>query len=154
MKNALDQELKYLEDEILRLKTGAQKSAQSAELVVKTVTVNAPLELHNTPPVAPYANKYKLFEIVQDEPELTRVYLSWYYGDIFIAEEPLNHPREIGMRYCVLENGSMGIKLRFSGSSAGGANSDVQRMINGEQITLSVDMTIVSTGDFSIVERI
>lgn len=154
MKNALDQELKYLEDEILRLKTGAQKSAQSAELIVKTVTINAPLELHNNPPVAPYARKYKLFEIVQDEPELTRAYLSWYYGDIFIAAEPLNHPRQISMYYCILDDGKMGIKLLFSGSSAGGANSDVQRMINGEQITLSVDMTVVSTGDFSIVERI
>lgn len=154
MRNELDLELQYLEDEILRLKTGAQKSAQTAELVVKTVTVNAPLELHNEPPAAPYANKYKLMEIAQDEPELTRVYLSWYYGDIFIAAEPLNHPRIIRMQYCILNNGRMGIKLNFSGSSAGGANSDVQRMINGEQITLSVDMTVVSTGEFSIVEKI
>lgn len=154
MKNALDQEIQYLEDEILRLKTGAQKSAQSAELVVKTVTVNAQLELHDEPPLVPYADKHKLIEILQDEPELTRVYLSWYYGDISIAAEPLNHPRIIRMRYCVLDSGNMGIKLDFSGSSAGGANSDVQRMINGEQITLSVDMTVVSTGDFSIVERL
>lgn len=153
MKNALDQELKYLEDEILRLKTGAQKSAQSAELVVKTNTVNAKLELQNTPPYVPSATKYKLLEIVQDEAELTRVYLSWYYQDIQQAAEPINHPRDVRMRYCILDDGNMGVKLYFRGSY-GSADADVQRMLNGEQITLSVDMTVVSTGDFSIVEKI
>lgn len=152
MKNALDQELQYLEDEILRLKTGAQKSAQSAELVVKTTTVNAPLVLKNTPPYVPSATKYKLLEIVQGDPELTRVYLSWYYQDIYRAFD-LEHPRDIKMRYCILDDGNMGIQLYFRGSY-GPADADVQRMINGEQITLSVDMTVVSTGDFSIVEKI
>ena len=152
MRNALDQELQYLEDEILRLKTGAQKSAQSAELVVKTVTVNAQLELRNTPPLLPSARKYKLIEIVQGEPELTRAYLSWYYEDVHLAAE-IYYPREIRMHYCILNDGNIGIKMYFLGST-NGPNSDVQRMINGEQITLSVDMTVVSTGDFSIVERI
>ena len=154
MRNALDQELKYLEDEILRLKTGAQKSAQSAELVVKTMTLNAPLELHNEPPYLPYARKYKLIEIVQNEPELTRAYLSWYYGDVHTAAGPIYYPREIRMQYCILDDGNTGVKLLFSGSTTGGASSDVQRMINGEQITLSVDLTVVSTGDFSLVEKV
>lgn len=153
MRNALDQELKYLEDEILRLKTGAQKSAQSAELVVKTVTVSAPLVLRNTPPLVPSATKYKLYEVVQDGDEITRAYLSWWYSNVQTSAEPINHSRDIRMQYCILNDGNMGIKMYFRGSNDG-ASSDVQRMINGEQITLSVDLTVVSTGDFSIVEKI
>lgn len=152
MRNALDQELKYLEDEILRLKTGAQKSAQSAELVVKTVTVNAALELRNEPPLLPLTRKYKLYEVVQSSSEITRAYLSWWYSDVYSSPE-IYRGREINMYYCILNDGNMGIKMYFRGSNDG-PNSDVQRMLNGEQITLSVDMTIVSTGDFSIVEKI
>lgn len=153
MKNQLDKEIKYLEDEILRLKTSEQKSAQNAELVRKTITVNAPLTLIVEPPLDPKAQKYKLYEVVQDSDEITTIYLSWYYSDLQIPSVFNEEKRSVLPTECILENGNLGIKLLFSGSY-GVPNSDVERMMNGESITLTVDLTVVSTGDFSIMERI
>lgn len=149
MDNYFNHELNYLKKELTRLKTAAQKSASSAKLVKQTVNVSTNLVWENISYPYGSARSDVLYEITPNSDAIIIYTLDWYFGDITKSYDIYQSTREIRVKQLVLPNGKPGVELYFIGTEDG-PNSDAARAKNGETITVSVNLTVTCTDNFSI----
>lgn len=149
MDNYFNHELNYLKKELTRLKTAAQKSASSAKLVKQTVNVSTNLVWEDISYPYGSARSDVLYEITPNSDSIIIYTLDWYFGDITKSYDIYQSTREIQVKQLVLPNGKPGIELYFIGTEDG-PNSDAARAKNGETITVSVNLTVTCTDNFSI----
>lgn len=149
MDNYFNHELNYLKKELTRLKTAAQKSASSAKLVKQTINVSTNLVWEDISYPYGSARSDVLYEITPNSDSIIIYTLDWYFGDITKSYDIYQSTREIQVKQLVLPNGKPGIELYFIGTEDG-PNSDAARAKNGETITVSVNLTVTCTDNFSI----
>lgn len=148
MDDYFNREFTFLEKELVRLKTSAQKSAGSVKMLSKTVTVSVDLVFEDTG-VLPRTRASAYYEVITDNDAIIIPTLDWYNGDITKAAAVGFTTRKITMATGILRSGNFGIKLYFTGSE-GDANSDGERAKRGETITISVNLTVSASQDFTI----
>lgn len=149
MENYFNHELDYLKKELTRLKTAAQKSSGSATLVKQTVNISTNLVWEDISDPYGSARSDVLYEIIPNSDAIIVCTLDWYFGDINGSYTTNQTTREIQVKQLVLPNGKPGIELYFIGTEDG-PNSDAARAKNGETITVSVNLTVTCTDNFSI----
>lgn len=149
MENYFNHELNYLKKELTRLKTAAQKSASSAKLVKQTVNVSTNLVWVDLSDPYGSARSDVVYEIIPNSGSIIVCTLDWYYGDINGSYTTDQTTREIQVQQFVLPNGNPGVELYFIGTEDG-PNSDAARAKDGETITVSVNLTVTCTDNFSI----
>lgn len=149
MDNYFNRELNYLKKELTALKTAGQKSASSAKLVKQTVSVSTNLVWEDISYPYGSARSDVLYEITPNSDAIIIYTLDWYFGDITKSYDIYQSTREIQVKQLVLPNGKPGVELYFIGTEDG-PNSDAARAKNGETITVSVNLTVTCTDNFSI----
>lgn len=149
MDSYFNHELNYLKKELTRLKTAAQKSASSAKLVKQTVNVSTNLVWENISYPYGSARSDVIYEIIPNSGSIVVCTLDWYFGDINGSYTTKQTTREIQVHQFALSNGNPAIELYFIGTEDG-PNSDAARARNGETITVSVNLTVTCTDNFSI----
>lgn len=150
MNNYFDRELKYLEKEVLRLKTTKQKSAGLIQLVTKTVPVEIKLEVD--PSIsAPSAVGQKYFKIINNGNALIIPTLDWYYEDVNNAWRGRTnvYSRYLDMEHVVYDDGYNGVRIRAIGTNVG-ANNDGIKVANGETVIIKCNLQIVSSDNFTV----
>lgn len=140
MQNYFDNEIKNIERELLALKTASTVSSIPLELIQRSVQISIPLQLSIYQTTATGAVAYK---IVSDEDLIVYPYLSWYYENIYDIEVTGEH-RYLRMMSLFQD----GAPLIFI--NARGSENDIQRMIGGESITLTANLTVVATRNFTM----
>lgn len=149
MDNYFDQEIKSMEREITDLKTASQKSAATAPMVTKTVNVSTNLEYEDISYPWGSARSTVRYEVQTDYDEIIVPTLDWYFGDITQSGQTDQPTREIQLNTRIATNGKIIVELYFIGTE-NGANSDAQRVKNGETVTVSVNLTVRCTNDFNL----
>lgn len=149
MENYFDHELNYLKKELTRLKTANQKSASSAKLVKQTVNVSTNLVWEDISDPYGSARSDVVYEIIPNSDSIVICTLDWYFGDINQSYNVYYTTRQIKAKQLVLPNGNQGIELYFIGTE-NGPNSDAARAKNGETITVSVNLTVTCTDNFTL----
>ena len=149
MENYFNHELNYLKKELTRLKTATQKSASSAKLVKQTVNVSTNLVWEDISYPYGSARSDVLYEIVPNTDSIIICTLDWYYGDITKSYDIYQSTRKIQVKQLVLPNGNPGVELYFIGTEDG-PNSDAARAKIGETITVSVNLTVTCTDNFTL----
>lgn len=149
MDNYFNHELNYLKKELTRLKTAAQKSASSAKLVKQTVNVSTNLVWEDISYPYGSARATAVYEVIPNSDSIIVPTLDWYFGDITKSYEITQSTREIQMSTFILPTGNFGVYLYFIGTEDG-PNSDAARAKNGETITVSVNLTVTCTDNFTL----
>lgn len=149
MENYFNHELDYLKKELTRLKTAAQKSSRSATLVKQTVNISTNLVWEDISDPYGSARSDVLYEIIPNSDAIITYTLDWYFGDINGSYTTSQTTREIQLHQIVLPNGKPGVELYFIGTEDG-PNSDAARAKNGETITVSVNLTVTCTDNFTL----
>lgn len=140
MQNYFDNEIKNIERELLALKTASTVSSIPLELIQRSVQISIPLQLSIYQTTATGAVAYK---IVSDEDLIVYPYLSWYYENIYDIEVTGEHRYLRTMS--LFQDGAPLILI-----NARGSENDIQRMIGGESITLTANLTVVATRNFTM----
>ena len=155
MEQYFEQQLKEVKRELTRLKTAVQKSSTVMTLAQKTITLNIPLSWRSA-----YGYTYgradaeKYYKFTSSTSALFFPTLSWYAGNISQAWSVLPHTtRTITMTRTILPDGSNGIRLQFIGTD-NDENSDAAKAKDGQTVTVSVDLTVTCTNDFTIEEYV
>lgn len=149
MDNYFDSEIKNIKREITDLKTASQKSAATAPMVTKTVNVSTNLEYKDISYPWGSARSTVRYEVQTDYDEIIIPTLDWYFGDISKSGMTGQPTREIQLNIRVATNGKIIVELYFIGTEDG-ANSDAQKVKNGETVTVSVNLTVKCTNDFNL----
>lgn len=152
MDNYFDNEIKQLQKEIINLKTSGTKSAEIVETISQTIPISMQLSLgqSSTPPGA-VAQKY--FEIETDDNALVMITLDHYYDDINEAWQvlPKVTARYFDMTRFEFQNGNIGVRLIAYGTNTG-ADNDAEKISGGQVVTMSCNMTVRCTTNFSLRE--
>lgn len=155
MNDYFNTELLYLNKEITRLKTSAQRSAALLVTTSQTVRIDANLELGTGIDVGGPQVAVKTFnyEIVTESNAIITSTLDWYYADISQAwrQPPYVYARYIDMAEVVLPNGNAGIRLSIYGTNVG-VNNDAERVAGGQTVTVTVNLTVRCSDNFIIRE--
>ena len=149
MDNYFNRELNYLKKELTRLKTAGQKSASSAKLVKQTVNVSTNLVWEDISYPYGSARATAVYEVIPNSDSIIVPTLDWYFGDINQSYDVYQTTREIQMSTFVLPTGNYGVYLYFIGTE-NGPDSDAARAKNGETITVSVNLTVTCTDNFTL----
>lgn len=149
MDNYFNRELNYLKKELTRLKTAGQKSASSAKLVKQTVNVSTNLVWEDLSDPYGSARSWVIYEITPNSDSIIVATLNWYYDDINSSYLTTQSTREVQLKQVILPNGKPGVQLYFIGTE-NGPNSDAARAKNGETITVSVNLTVTCTDNFTL----
>lgn len=150
MDNYFDSEFNNLEKELLRLKTSGQKSASSIKTISKTIHISVNLQYEDISWPTGSARATKHYRIITNNDAIIIPTLSWYYGDVTEGANVYFTTRKIRVDMGLLQN-YYAVRLYFIGTEQGD-NSDAARTKRGETVTVSVDMTVLSTQDFTIEE--
>lgn len=150
MQNYFENEVKNVERELLWLKTSGQKSASAIDTASEKISLNVNLEYQEISYLTGSARASKWYRVRTDDDAIIVPTLSWYYGDISQAANPEFTTREIQMSTGIM-NGVFVIGLYFIGTEKGD-NSDAARVKRGETVTVSVDLNIVCTSEFTVEE--
>ena len=155
MNNYFDTELLYLDKELTYLKTSMPRSASLVVTTSQTLHLDARLEIgtkpyQGDPDVAVRVYNY---EIVTEENALIIPTLDWYYDDISQAwrEPPTIYARYIDMVEVILPNGNPGLRLTVFGTNVG-TNNDAERVAAGQNVTISFNLTVRCSHEFTIRE--
>lgn len=149
MDNYFNRELNYLKKELTALKTAGQKSASSAKLVKQTVSISTNLVWEDLSDPYGSARSWVIYEITPNSDSIIVATLNWYYDDINSSYLTTQSTREIQLKQVILPNGKPGVQLYFIGTE-NGPNSDAARAKNGETITVSVNLTVTCTDNFTL----
>lgn len=150
MQDYFENEVKRVERELLWLKTSGQKSASAIATTSRTLHLNVNLQYEEISWPTGSARASKWFQVVPENDAIIIPTLSWYHGDINQAADIEIMTREIRLDIGIV-NGKYTIGLYFIGTEKGD-NSDAARTKRGETVTVSVDLTVVSTSNFTITE--
>lgn len=150
MDDYFNREFDFLERELTQLKTSSQRSASAVSTVIKTVNVSVNLQYEDISYPTGSARALVYYEVDTDEDVIIMPTLSWYYGDITQAANVFFTTRRIDMDSGWLTpSNKYGIALYFIGTEQGD-NSDAARTKRGETVTVSVDLTVLCTQDFTL----
>lgn len=145
MDNYFSSEITRIEKELTQIKTSMSKSAGVVQTVVQSVDVNVPLSLNTAQTSATGANSYR---IRPEKDAIIVCTLNWYSENVLIDHWT---PREVRKVYIeeTETGGNRIVKVNAVGTQAGG-NSDVQKLINGQSVTISAKLTIRATCNFTV----
>lgn len=149
MDNYFNRELNYLKKELTRLKTAGQKSASSAKLVKQIVNISVNLAWEDISYPYGSARATAVYEVIPNSDSIIVPTLDWYFGDINGSYTTDQTTRQIQMSTFILPTGNYGVYLYFIGTE-NGPDSDAARAKNGETITVSVNLTITCTDNFTV----
>lgn len=145
MDNYFSSEITRIEKELTQIKTSMSKSAGVIQTVVQSVEVSVPLALNSARTSATGSISYRI------RPEKDAIIVStlnWYSENVLI-----DHwiPRPVRKVYIVESenNGNRIIKVNAVGTQAG-ENSDVQKLINGQSVSINTKLTIRATCNFTV----
>lgn len=145
MDNYFSSEITRIEKELTQIKTSMSKSAGVIQTVVQSVDVNVPLSLNTAQTSATGAKSYR---IRPEKDAIIVCTLNWYSENVLI-----DHwiPRPVRKVYIVESenNGNRIIKVNAVGTQAG-ENSDVQKLINGQSVSINTKLTIRATCNFTV----
>lgn len=144
MNDYFEREIKSLEREIIALKTSTQKSAGNLELISKTIHISIPLELDE---YQTGASGSKTYIVRKDSEEIVVAYLDWYTDDI--TKDWMDTYLQGSVRAGRINHGVYNGADVFRVSAYGNRN-DIDAMIGGASITISMNMTVKCTNNFSL----
>lgn len=147
MDNYFASEISSIEKELIRIKTSNSKSAGVIQTVSKTVDVSVPLSLNQSQTTA---RGHKDFRITPEQDAIFMCTLDWYSEDILIDHQIPRTVRGASISESDY-NGVRIVSVSINGTQFG-SNNDVQRLINGESVTVNAKLTIRATCDFTIEE--
>jgi hypothetical protein len=144
MNNYFEREIKGLEREIIALKTANQKSAGNLQLVSKTIPISIPLVLNE---YQTFARGRKTYAVRKNSEELVVAYLDWYTDDI--SREWVDAYTQGSVRSGRIAHGVYNGTDVFQITVYGDRN-DIDAMAGGASITISLNMTVKCTNDFTL----
>ncbi|MBR3139054.1 hypothetical protein IKG38_03560 [Candidatus Saccharibacteria bacterium] len=150
MDSYFDSEIKRVEQELLTIKTSAQKSASMIQTVTKTIPITVTLSDDGSASY-PTARAAIHYQINTDEYAITIPTLDWYFQDITKASTAFYTTRQIQLFHVMLPNGKDGLRIYVFGTE-NSPGSDGERVGQGETVKISFNLTIRSTVDFTVEE--
>lgn len=145
MDNYFSSEITRIEKELTQIKTSMSKSAGVIQTVDQSVDVSVPLVLNSS---QTSATGSKSFRVHPEKDAIIVCTLNWYSENVLI-----DHwiPRSVRKVYIVESenNGDRIIKVNAVGTQAG-ENSDVQKLINGQSVSINTKLTIRATCNFTV----
>lgn len=145
MDNYFSSEITRIEKELTQIKTSMSKSAGVIQTVVQSVDVSVPLALNSARTSATGSKSYRI------RPEKDAIIVStlnWYSENVLIDHWT---PRQVRKVYIeeTETGGNRIIKVNAVGTQAG-ENSDVQKLINGQSVSINTKLTIRATCNFTV----
>ena len=145
MENYFSSEIAQIEKELTRLKTSMSKSAGVIQTVTKSVDVEVPLALNPGLTTATGSVSYRI------QPEKDAIIVStlnWYSEDV---TKDYMIPRVVRNVYLTenVAGDDRIVKVNAIGTQFGD-NSDVQKLINGQSVSVGVKLTIQATCEFTV----
>lgn len=140
MQDYFDNEIKYLDKELTRLKTSMTKSSGSILTVVKSV--NFSIQLESTGFLRPSGTTK--FILHTDENALFHVTLDSYYDDVMKELDGIYSTRQ---KYVLIANRFGNIIIDIRGL---GTRDDETTIQGGGSVTLTGTMTVQCTNEFTL----
>lgn len=145
MDNYFSSEITRIEKELTQLKTSNSKSAGVIQTVAQTIDVEVPLTLNAAQTYASGTRKYR---ITPEKGAIIVCTLDWYSGNPLVDHQVPRTVRSITFEQYDI-NGDRLVEFLAKGTQYG-ANNDVQRLINGESVSITAKLTIRATCDFVV----
>lgn len=145
MENYFSSEIIQIEKELTRLKTSMSKSAGVIQTVTTSVDVDVPLALNSTLTTATGSVSYRV-QPVKDA--IIVCTLNWYSEDV---TKDYMIPRIV--RNVYIKEKAVGDDRIVTVNATGtqfGDNNDVQKLINGQSVSISTKLTIRATCEFTV----
>lgn len=153
MENYFENEIKLIESELTNLKQSKIRSAGAIAISKQNVAVSADLQYEDSGGAYGSAYAIKVYEIATSSPAIIMPTLSWYSSDI---EKPAilteYSARKIDIYQAILDNGNCAVVLYFNGTNDS-STSDAAKVQAGETVTISVELTVACTENFTITEN-
>lgn len=150
MNDYFEREFLILERELVRLKTAAQRSSGTVATVSKTIKVVIPLSLNSSGTSCSGDITYR---VIPETNSLVIATLDWYHENIQNDWEIPRTSRAVALYETQVDNGGLQLRVAAEGtqySSTG--TSDVQKLQNGQSVSIEVNLTILATNNFTIME--
>lgn len=147
MENYFSTEVARMEKELTRLKTSRQKSAAVFQTVDHSLDISIPLSLNASQTAARGSKAYK---VIPEQDAIIMATLNWYSGNVLIDHRTPRTVRRVRITEYA-QNGFRIITVSANGTQFGD-NNDVQRLINGESVSVDVTLTVRATCNFTIQE--
>lgn len=145
MDNYFNSEITRIEKELTQIKTSMSKSASVVQTVVDSIDVNVPLSLNSAQTNATGSKSYR----VRPEKDAIIVYTLNWYSENVLTDHLIPRP----VRKVYIEDsdvdGNRIITINAVGTQAG-ENSDVQKLINGQSVSIDTKLTIRATCNFTV----
>lgn len=145
MENYFSSEIAGVQKELTRLKTSMSKSAGVIQTVAKSLDVSVPLSLNSSRTTATGSVSYRV------RPEKDAIIVSslnWYSGNPLVDHITPRTVRKVYIKETE-NNGNRIIRVGAIGTQFGGDN-DVQKLINGESVSITAKLTIRATCEFVV----
>ena len=148
MDGYFEQEISYLERELSRLKTAAQRSSGTVETISKTVKVNISLSMNQAQTAC---SGYAYYTVEPESDSVVNATLDWYYEDVSVEWRPYRTGRAMSLKRFMLPDRRICVEIRADGSDWSGDNSDdLSKLKNGQSVSLSVNLTVQCTDKFTM----
>ena len=145
MDNYFSSEIAQIEKELTRLKTSMSKSAGVIQTVTKNVDVEVPLALN---PGLTTATGSVSYRIQPEKDAIIVCTLNWYSEDVTKDYMVPRTVRNIYLKESEVD-GKRIVKVNAIGTQFGD-NNDVQKLINGQSVSISARLTIQATCEFTV----
>ena len=143
MDNYFDSEIKRLNDEITWLKTSGQRSALVIPTVSKTVTKQIKFEYLDSG----YTFGGAYFTVTSEHYAVVMATLDQYYSDITLNDHHSNNSRSAKIILYKPYPNTTSMTINCIGNQ-----TDYNKVLNGETVTMTVKLTIRCTSNFTIEE--
>lgn len=151
MEQFFEREFLALERELSQLKTAAQRSSGMVETTSKTIPLSIPLQISSSGMACDGSVEYKL---KAESNSIITVTLDWYYENVAEEWQLYRTSRAVRVSQIGLPNGYIGITVTASGTDYSTDQSDdLSRLERGESVSITANMTILSTNEFTL-ERV
>ena len=148
MENYFDREILALERELSQIKTAAQRSSGVIKTVSKTIQVSVSLVISES---RTFCRGYTYYEITTNSDSILQITLDWYHQNVMDEWKIARTSRYILARTVRLNNGKLGIQVVSQGTNwSADQSDDLSRLERGESISITANMTILSTDNFTI----
>lgn len=145
MENYFSSEITQIEKELTRLKTSMSKSAGVIQTVTKSVDVEVPLALNTGLTTATGSVSYR---IRPEKDAIIVCTLNWYSEDVTKDYMIPRIVRNVYLREN-MDGEDRIVKVNAIGTQFGD-NNDVQKLINGQSVSVGVKLTIQATCEFTM----
>lgn len=148
MNDYFEREILAVEDELSQLKTAAQRSSGTVETTSKTVAVSVPLSMNAARTTCSGSVAYL---ITCEHNAAVMATLDWYYGNVADNWRTPRATRRARVSTKMQPDGKILATVTCNGTSVvDSGTSDLARLKNGESVSISVNLTVRATDNFTI----